>query len=89
MSRSLADLRRDIEQAPCEGGKQALRAIIEGQPCPKVRNILAGHAMAFRCFDWFADCRARGVVFDEVAAGVTEPDEFKAAVDEVMREPGE
>jgi hypothetical protein len=45
--------------------------------------------LAYRCFDWFADCRARGVVFDAVAVGVTEPEEFKAAVEKVMREPGE
>jgi hypothetical protein len=45
MSRSLADLRRDIEDAPAEGGKTIIRTISEAQPDLRVKNTLAGHAL--------------------------------------------
>ena len=78
---NLADLRRQIEAAPEAGGHTVIRTIIEAQPCEKVRSILAGHAMAYRSYDWWADCRQRGVV----AGAVCEPAEFMPAA----REPGE
>lgn len=88
--KSIAQLKREIEQAPTAGGKTIIRTIIERQPDLRVKNILAGHAMAFRNFDWWKDCRERGVVFDEaqVEAHVEahEPEEFRAVAEKVLRE---
>lgn len=75
--KSLAQLKRDIEEAPVAGGKMVIRTIIESQPDLRMKNILAGHALAFRGFDWWQDCRERGVTFDEDNVGVVEPEEFR------------